>query len=380
MSERFIPDFKDTSYYEHYHRYLISNKFIEDSIVLDIASGEGYGSYLLSEKAKKVVSVDLDISTIQLAKQKYKKDNLEFHTGDINQLSFDNDTFDVVICLETIEHVPHPDKALHELTRVLKPDGILIISTPNKAVYTDEKKFYNPHHIKEFYFTEFNNKLLQYFQIVDIYGQRMIRGSNVWGLSEERNGLEMLNSGISLPMYYIALCTNNKELKLDIKNSFFTDEFVDNEINRARNSIIELEQQINNARNTINSLVSEIDIARENYNQKELELKNARETISTSGREIDRARQIHDQKEFEINNARDTINSLVTEIEVARDTINGLVHETSIAEERYDHAIFENLKITEAYNEIKNANEIVVGELADIKKSFLFKVKKFFYK
>ena len=66
---------------DHLHRYAIASNFVEGKVVLDIASGEGYGSNLMSEKASFVYGVDIDESTIRKADKKYKKNNLKLLKG-----------------------------------------------------------------------------------------------------------------------------------------------------------------------------------------------------------------------------------------------------------------------------------------------------------
>jgi len=81
--ERYLP-FVDTKilgaeiHYEHLHRYYFASKFVEGKRVLDLACGEGYGSYILSKSAEHVVGVDIDELTIKHASCKYIRDNLEF--------------------------------------------------------------------------------------------------------------------------------------------------------------------------------------------------------------------------------------------------------------------------------------------------------------
>ena len=89
---------------EHLHRYAIVSNYITGKVVLDIASGEGYGSNLMSEKASFVYGVDIDDNTIDKAKLKYKKKNLEFKTGRANEIPIEDNSIDVVVSFETLEH------------------------------------------------------------------------------------------------------------------------------------------------------------------------------------------------------------------------------------------------------------------------------------
>ncbi|MCJ8012685.1 glycosyltransferase [Paenibacillus sp. KQZ6P-2] len=173
--ERFIPNITDKELeIEHMQRYLSLTEIVRDKSVLDAACGEGYGSYFLSKSAKSVCGIDIDNQTIELAAEKYKQDNLSFEISGIDSLPFDDHIFDVLISFETLEHVDEhiQQKFLQEAKRVLKQDGILVISTPNKEYYSDQSNYVNPFHVKELYRDEFEALLSKQFTYVDIVSQR----------------------------------------------------------------------------------------------------------------------------------------------------------------------------------------------------------------
>ena len=70
----------------------------------------------------------------------------ELAQGDVRELPFDDSSFDVVVCFEVIEHIERQDEALDEIRRVLRETGCLLISSPNRDVYTPG----NPHHVHEY--------------------------------------------------------------------------------------------------------------------------------------------------------------------------------------------------------------------------------------
>ena len=140
---------------EHLHRYAVALNFVENKMVLDIACGEGYGANLLAEKASAVTGVDIDEITIKKAEQKYKRSNLGFIKGDVLSIPVADNTIDVAISFETIEHISEHEKMIFEIKRVLKDDGIFIVSTPDKKNYSDESGYVNLHHQKELYENEF---------------------------------------------------------------------------------------------------------------------------------------------------------------------------------------------------------------------------------
>lgn len=172
---------------EHLHRYAITFDYVKQQTVLDIASGEGYGSSLLSKYAKNVIGVDIDIETINLAKEKYKSENIEFKIGSANSIPLDNDSVDVVVSFETLEHHDKHRQMMIEIKRVLKNNGVLIISTPNKKTYSENRNYKNPFHSKELYFSEFEDLINSFFTNAKFYEQNQIEGSLILPINEDKN-------------------------------------------------------------------------------------------------------------------------------------------------------------------------------------------------
>src|SRR5262249_8867022 len=146
----------------------------------DIACGEGYGAALLAKTAAHVTGVDRDADTIAHAKATYVQPNLEFIRGSADRLPLEGEhLFDAVVSFETIEHLSEEDQHefLAEIKRVLKPDGIAVFSTPNRAIYSDRPHYHNPFHIKEFYPREFRSVLGKSFRHVALLGQRLYAAS-----------------------------------------------------------------------------------------------------------------------------------------------------------------------------------------------------------
>jgi len=148
---------------EHLHRYAIALNYVKDKVVLDIACGEGYGSNLLADLARSVAGVDIDSATITQARNKYTKTNLKFSEGSVEQIPSPDHAFDVVVSFETLEHITEHEKMFHEIKRVLKPGGLLIVSTPEKKYYSDLPKNSNPFHRKELYETQFRELVGRFF-------------------------------------------------------------------------------------------------------------------------------------------------------------------------------------------------------------------------
>lgn len=157
-------------YGEHYARYMFSSQFVKDKVVLDVASGSGYGTkYLADAGAKLVYGVDISKEVIEYAKKNFGGGGVKFLVGDARELPFKDNFFDVVVSFETIEHLPDYLRFLNEVKRVIKPSGLLIVSTPNKREFrkTSRSRF----HLKEFEIEEFRETLRKFFKNIEFLYQ-----------------------------------------------------------------------------------------------------------------------------------------------------------------------------------------------------------------
>ena len=181
--ERFLPSCSGEIAYEHWHRYAFTRRFVSGKRVLDAACGEGYGTALLGAAAASAVGVDIDLATIAHARATYG-DGLQvrFVATSCTGLPFPSAAFDVVVCFETIEHLSaeeQPDM-LAEFARVLTPDGVLIISSPNKRLYSDAREYVNPFHLQELYRDDLARLIGKRFPAQRWYHQRLACWSGIW--------------------------------------------------------------------------------------------------------------------------------------------------------------------------------------------------------
>jgi ubiquinone/menaquinone biosynthesis C-methylase UbiE len=160
---------------EHLHRYAIALDIINNSDVLDIASGEGYGANLLADKANNVWGVDIDEISIKSAQKKYTKSNLKFLLGSATKIPLPENSIDVVVSFETIEHHDMHEEMFLEIKRVLRKDGKLLISSPEKLTETPYNKF----HIKELTELEFKELVNKHFKNYTFFYQKILVGSIV---------------------------------------------------------------------------------------------------------------------------------------------------------------------------------------------------------
>ena len=180
MGERFVPGYTDgATELEHVHRYCLALPYAADRKVLDVACGEGYGSDLLAQVADSVLGVDIDAQTVLAAAARYQRANLSFMTADATSIPIEDASIDIVVSFETIEHVEDQAGLWREIKRVLKPEGILVISSPNRDTYRAERSPNNEFHIKELSQEELEADLSRSFVHYQTYDQAIIFGSLV---------------------------------------------------------------------------------------------------------------------------------------------------------------------------------------------------------
>jgi SAM-dependent methyltransferase len=222
--ERFTPECVREIWYEHMARYAMAAHVCKGARVLDVACGEGYGSHLLALVAAEVDGADIDAESVAHARGRYQRDNLRFHQADATALPFDDDGFDVITSFETLEHLEAQQALLKELHRVLRPGGVLLISSPDKHTYSDLPGFNNPYHVRELYREEFEDLLSAEFAHHRLYGQKLAFQSLCWRLdgpvstvhadTAESPSAEKvaLSEGLGMaPIYFIAACSDDAQ-------------------------------------------------------------------------------------------------------------------------------------------------------------------------
>jgi SAM-dependent methyltransferase len=219
--ERYVPQIRGTIALEHLHRYAFACEHVKGRDVLDIASGEGYGSEMLSRTAKHVYGVDIDEASVKHAKQKYTADNLEYRIGSCTEIPLPDASVDIVVSFETIEHIKDHEKMIQEVKRVLRLGGVFIISSPEKNEYSEVSGNKNSFHLRELNQDEFKTLIKKHFKYSSYLGQRVLYGSSLFGIKGDISVAKtyefsslpdniQAQKGISRPIYIVAICSDQK--------------------------------------------------------------------------------------------------------------------------------------------------------------------------
>jgi SAM-dependent methyltransferase len=171
--ERFVPGTRGEIWVEHWHRYHFAARWAAGRRVLDVACGEGYGTALLARHAARVTGIDISPEAVAHARKAYAAlGNAGFVCAPCQRLPLADGCIDLAVSFETLEHIAEQGQFLDELARVIAPDGMLIVSCPNKLEYSDKRGFVNEFHVKELYREELEALLAARFPARTWYGQR----------------------------------------------------------------------------------------------------------------------------------------------------------------------------------------------------------------
>lgn len=178
--ERFLPSCQGEMVYEHWHRYLFARSLARGQRVLDVASGEGYGTDLLATVAASAIGVDLSAEAVAHANARYGCDGLSYIAASCTDIPLPEASFDLIVSFETIEHIHEQEAFLAEVDRLLAPGGLFIISSPNRPEYSEKTGYQNEYHVKELDRDELAALLAPHFPHQRWFGQRAAFHSMLW--------------------------------------------------------------------------------------------------------------------------------------------------------------------------------------------------------
>ncbi len=162
---------------EHVHRYLFAREICRGKRVLDITSGAGYGSALLAQSATHVVGVDVDSAAVRHAASTYVSPNLVFKQGQLSRIPLTDQSVDAVVSFDTLERVVEQEAFRTEVQRVLRPEGLLLISTPDSDIYNGQNGSPDPTHLRELNKAQFQQWIGSSFRNTVLFRQRFMVGS-----------------------------------------------------------------------------------------------------------------------------------------------------------------------------------------------------------
>jgi SAM-dependent methyltransferase len=176
--ERYVPATPgiEDLYLEHMSRYVYASAAALDRHVLDVGCGCGYGAhYLAVHGASGVLGIDPAEEAVRFASEHYRHPVLRFALMDAHRLAL-REAFDLVTCFEMIEHVEDAEEVLAQMAGVMAEDGLLLVSTPNRAVYRSDRQAPNPFHVREYTRREFEHLLATRFAWFSVLDQQWAEG------------------------------------------------------------------------------------------------------------------------------------------------------------------------------------------------------------
>ena len=172
-------NFESENEYLIYLRHLFAYKFAtdqipENSFILEIGSGSGFGTKVLFQHTQKIIGLDVDKNIIEYASRKYGSENCVFKRYSGLKIPYSDSTFDAVVSFQVIEHIQNDIGIISEIYRVLKDNGIFILTTPNRifrGLRSDQKPL-NKFHVREYSVEELDALLKNKFLNIEIWGIR----------------------------------------------------------------------------------------------------------------------------------------------------------------------------------------------------------------
>jgi SAM-dependent methyltransferase len=166
--ERTLPDVPEENYW--YRRHVAVYEWIAERCaglrVADLACGEGYGSEILAGSAAEVIGVDANPEAFEHARARYRRANLRFERGLVEDF---DEPVDAIVFLQTIEHIHDPDGLLEQIARAAR---VSYISTPNRLTLAPPgaEKSDNPWHLREYDPSQYRDLLEPHFSEVELLG------------------------------------------------------------------------------------------------------------------------------------------------------------------------------------------------------------------
>ncbi len=193
---------------DHKFAYDYVGNFInKDSNVLEIGPGDGYGTHYLSNYCKHIEGVDVLKNVVETANSLYKNEKCSFKLYDGKKLEYPDKSFDVVISFHVIEHVKNVKEYLQNIKRVLKDDGICILTTPSRTYgLAKNQKPWNVKHLRKYCaktLIKDIKKVFNDFEILSVKAKQEIMDIEFDRVASSRADFCGKNKDINLDIDYI---------------------------------------------------------------------------------------------------------------------------------------------------------------------------------
>lgn len=157
---------------ENLARFNYFSRLVRSGKILDFGCGSGEGAHFLCQTGPyRVTAMDLSLEAVAYAQSHYRHERLTFLCGDVLAPPLQTGLFDGIISVEVIEHLPDPERYLHQVSRRLKPDGIFMLTTPNQRISSPTPGTLWPDHIREYHSEELQALCEGYFDSVKMLGE-----------------------------------------------------------------------------------------------------------------------------------------------------------------------------------------------------------------
>jgi 2-polyprenyl-3-methyl-5-hydroxy-6-metoxy-1,4-benzoquinol methylase len=184
--------------YDRLTSYGFARRYVEGSVVADIGWSEvGYGTHLLADTAESVVGLTSLSKAAERASTAYSSPNVSYQRVSLPELPFPQGHFDIVVALGIVENLEHPEDLIREAKRVLKQDGLLLISALDKQTNSNDRNLDTSDDRREMYVPEFRELLEHYFQHVRLYRQGVVAGGYVFPASGEASDMVIESAQLS---------------------------------------------------------------------------------------------------------------------------------------------------------------------------------------
>jgi SAM-dependent methyltransferase len=175
--------------YDQLTGYGFVRRYVKGKTVADIGWKEvGYGSRLLAETAESVTGLSALSEAVDLASAAYSAPNVSYRRVNLPELPLPEGYFDVAVAFGVIEDLEHPEDLVREARRILKGDGMFVVSALDKQTNTNERNRGGIDGRREMYVPEFREMLERHFGHVRLYRQGAVAGGFVFPASGEVSG------------------------------------------------------------------------------------------------------------------------------------------------------------------------------------------------